>query len=188
MQPDSDRPPWARQRGESGKAHAAFLAYLNLGQTRSLARLGRQLGRSVSLLERWSSRWGWVARCQVHDEAVQERKLQKRLAVIEEMEQRQATEMLLLQQKGLEALQAIDFRTLRPTEILAYIIEAAKQERVLRGQPESIMKQNQADADGNQLPAPAPTIIQEILVTTREEAQAVIAASRAEGIPLLSDT
>ena len=93
--------------------------------------------------------------------------------------------MLLLQQKGLEALQNLDFRTLKPHEILEYVIEAAKQERILRGQPESIVKQNQADADGNKLEQHPQVVIEEILVTTRAEAQAILEQSEREGIPVL---
>jgi hypothetical protein len=181
-----DRPRWERQPGEGTRAHAAFAAYRDMGATRSLAKVAKTLGKSRALVERWSSAWDWVARAGAYDDFLDETKRAKAARLVEEMVERQLAQMLLIQQAGMEALVNLDFRALKPTEILDYIIAAAKQERVLRGQPECIVKKNQADAEGNHLPAPAPTIIQEILVTTRAEAQAILAQSRAEGIPVLT--
>ena len=51
---------------ESAKAFAAFSAYLGMGPERSIAAVGRQLGKSGTLLERWSKRFDWPARLQAH--------------------------------------------------------------------------------------------------------------------------
>ena len=55
-----------RQPGESEQAFTAFRAYLDLGLQRSLAAVGRQLGKSKAMMERWSSRWSWVARVEAY--------------------------------------------------------------------------------------------------------------------------
>jgi len=55
-----------RQPGEREEAFTAFRAYLDLGPKRSLAAVGRQLGKSKALMERWSSRWNWVARVEAY--------------------------------------------------------------------------------------------------------------------------
>lgn len=55
-----------QQPKESAKAFAAFSLYLNLGPERSLAAVGRKLGKSGALLERWSSRFDWSGRVQAH--------------------------------------------------------------------------------------------------------------------------
>lgn len=47
---------------ETGKAFEAFTAYLNMGPERSLAAVGRKLGKSASLVERWSAKFDWPAR------------------------------------------------------------------------------------------------------------------------------
>ncbi len=67
---------------ESDKAFAAFSLYLNMGPERSLAAVAAKLGKSKTLMERWSHRHGWVDRVASH--AAQ-------LAVA----QREATEALL---------------------------------------------------------------------------------------------
>jgi hypothetical protein len=51
-----------QQHKESAKAFAAFSLYLSLGPDRSLAAVGRKLGKSVVLLQRWSRRWDWAGR------------------------------------------------------------------------------------------------------------------------------
>jgi hypothetical protein len=55
-----------QQSNESAKAFAAFSIYLNLGAGRSLAATAKQLGKSTTLIERWSARFDWPARVQAH--------------------------------------------------------------------------------------------------------------------------
>ena len=70
-----------QQPREGAKAFAAFSVYLSLGPERSLAAVGRKLGKSVRLMERWSRRFDWSSRVQAHA---------AHLAVVE----REATEAL----------------------------------------------------------------------------------------------
>ena len=46
------------------KAFEAFSVYLNMGPERSLAAVGRKLGKSEGLLERWSAKFDWAERVQ----------------------------------------------------------------------------------------------------------------------------
>ena len=55
-----------RQRRESSKAFAAFQIYLELGAQRSLAAVAERLGKSKTMMERWSRRFDWTARVQAH--------------------------------------------------------------------------------------------------------------------------
>lgn len=59
--------PWVRQEGESPQAYEAFRAYLNLGTHRSLEKVSADLPKGMTLLRRWSARWGWVARVTAYD-------------------------------------------------------------------------------------------------------------------------
>ncbi len=61
--------PWDRLPGESQPAYKAFLAYRDAGGCRSVRSLARQVGKSRSLLFRWSSRHRWTARAQAWDMA-----------------------------------------------------------------------------------------------------------------------
>jgi len=60
------RLPFEQQPRESAKAFAAFKAYLDMGPERSLEAVGQKLGKSLVLIERWSSRWHWAERVQAH--------------------------------------------------------------------------------------------------------------------------
>lgn len=68
--------PWERQPGESSRAFKAFQMYLDMGEERSLRKLAEKLvtewgvtGAYVGQIERYSSRFGWVARVDAFDEA-----------------------------------------------------------------------------------------------------------------------
>ena len=71
-----------QQPRESDKAFAAFSLYLNMGPERSTKTVGKQLGKSAGLIERWCTKYDWPARVQAHG---------AHLALVE----RQATEAAL---------------------------------------------------------------------------------------------
>lgn len=54
--------------GESPRAHAARVAYITLGAERSTARVGQELGKSKTLMDRWSSRFEWSSTAKAYDE------------------------------------------------------------------------------------------------------------------------
>lgn len=72
------RQPWDRQKDESPQAWEAFRQYRDLGPARSVAKVGEECGKNVSLLERWSSRHAWVVRASAWD-AEQDRQWQAEL-------------------------------------------------------------------------------------------------------------
>ena len=55
-----------QQPKESCKAFTAFALYLSMGAERSTAAVGRALGKSDGLMERWAARWRWVERVAAH--------------------------------------------------------------------------------------------------------------------------
>jgi hypothetical protein len=64
----SPRPPepWERQPNETEQAFAAFRAALELGPTRSNAKVAQSAGKHKSLIDRWSRRWKWQQRFAAH--------------------------------------------------------------------------------------------------------------------------
>ena len=54
--------PWEQMPGESGAAYAAFLAYRNMGATRTYVATARSLRRHESLMRRWATRHRWQER------------------------------------------------------------------------------------------------------------------------------
>jgi hypothetical protein len=58
--------PFEQQPRESAKAFAAFSLYLSLGAERSTREVGKQLGKSEGLIERWAAKFDWRNRVAAH--------------------------------------------------------------------------------------------------------------------------
>jgi hypothetical protein len=64
--------PTSRMKGESAVAFQAFRAYLDLGDTRTIAKLSTVLHKSTALLGVWSSKWCWQERLKTHEHETME--------------------------------------------------------------------------------------------------------------------
>ncbi len=62
----------ARLHEESTPAYQAACAYFGMGAERSQGVVGRKLGKSRQLMNRWSAQHGWVKRAAEYDQAVQD--------------------------------------------------------------------------------------------------------------------
>ena len=58
--------PFEQQPRESAKAFAAFSLYLSQGAERSTREVGKQLGKSEGLIERWAAKFDWRSRVAAH--------------------------------------------------------------------------------------------------------------------------
>jgi len=58
--------PFERLPRESEKAFAAFSLYLSQGAERSTREVGKQLGKSEGLIERWAAKFDWRSRVAAH--------------------------------------------------------------------------------------------------------------------------
>lgn len=56
-------------------AFAAFAEYRDLGSERSLEQVRQKVGKSLALMERWSTKWKWVSRAQQFDAHIDSIKL-----------------------------------------------------------------------------------------------------------------
>lgn len=136
---------WERLPGEPSRAYAAFCLYRDMGLSRTLDKVaaqfhpgsGRRKRAATGRIQEWSRKWRWVERAQAWDDEVDRRKREAQLKAIEEMNDRQAREATILQQKALERLKDLMPEELTPGQALDYIIEAARLERTARGMPES---------------------------------------------------
>jgi hypothetical protein len=63
-------PAWNRMPRETARAHEAAGLYFKMRANRSLAAVSKRLGKNVSLMERWSTRWDWVNRATAYDDHV----------------------------------------------------------------------------------------------------------------------
>jgi hypothetical protein len=80
---------WDRQPDESDPAWAAFNEYRSMGGMRSLAKVGQKLGKSTTLLERWSVRHSWPARSREWDIEAEKRSRDAEVNALKEMRKRQ---------------------------------------------------------------------------------------------------
>ncbi|MEG1564743.1 MAG: hypothetical protein RR365_13610 [Bacteroides sp.] len=123
---------WERQKSESPQAYEAFVTYRDLGAGRSTAKVGRQLGKSATLMERWSSAHGWVERARQYDNYLDGESRREAVKRVKEMTGRQIKIALQLQQKAIEALGALDLDAMSPKDIKEFIKTATELERTNR--------------------------------------------------------
>lgn len=138
-----DVKPWERQPGESGPAYAAFELYRDLGPNeRSLVKVARQLGKSVTLMERWSTRWSWKERVAAWDAEITRQKIAAQVKAAREMAERHAKVGLSLQKRGLELLHNLEPGSASWQDAVRLISEGVKIERVARGEPSEVVEQH----------------------------------------------
>lgn len=82
--------PADRQPRETAKAFQAFRCYLEMGPSRSTAKVAQALGKSKTLTDRWSGQWNWVERVKLDEAAATSRADDERHEVIAKRSRRQA--------------------------------------------------------------------------------------------------
>ena len=82
----SDMQPWERQDQETDGAWRAFQIYRDLGESRSHAAVGRQVGKSRTWIGLWSTKYNWVQRAALYDSYLDRVALAARVEAIEKME------------------------------------------------------------------------------------------------------
>jgi hypothetical protein len=125
-----------RQQGEGSKPYKAFLHYRDQGEGRSYAKVGQELGKSKTLIERWGKQWDWQHRVYAWERDQElERQRQNREAIIK-MNKRQAAIAEICQDKILEKLHSMDKQevaSLSVTEMARLLAVSVAIERSSRG-------------------------------------------------------
>lgn len=125
--------PWERQPNESAKAYESFSIYRDMGASRSLAKVGQEVGKSKKMMEKWSRAHNWVERAEQWD---LEKDRQTRIALTRDigaMRKRHtdlASAMLI---KAARALQKIPDDEIKASDISRMVDTATKLERISRG-------------------------------------------------------
>lgn len=114
-----DPGPGERQPKETAVAFEAFRSYLEMGPTRSVAKVGEALGKSKTLIDRWSSRWSWVERVRLVESAAAARVDDGRAQLLVDAATRQAREAKLHAQAT----------SLAAAELVRRVGEARKEDR-----------------------------------------------------------
>lgn len=135
---------WDRLEEESHSKFDLFKTYRDLGPTRTVAQVARDLNKSRPLLATYSSRYSWVLRAAAWD-AEQDRLDQQWMA--EERKKaakRHVRQAQSLASKWITRLQTLDPSELSPGEVIRYAEIATKMERdALRMQePDTVVNVN----------------------------------------------
>lgn len=113
--------PWARQPNETPEAWQAFETYRDAEGKRRVAGVGEQLGKSTTLMERWSARWSWVDRAAAWD-AEQDREWTREILRQRRIVGRRHLDTAqLLIDKAMARLETLDINTLTPRELVEFV-------------------------------------------------------------------
>lgn len=133
MPKNSDSQPWERRDGEGIKAYEAFSLYLQMGSDRSLRKVAQQLGKSKTLIDRWSSTHSWVERVGAYEEHLQEEAYKTARKKSRKMADRHISMALQMQELALKKLKEYGteegLKEIDPKTLIALIREATKLER-----------------------------------------------------------
>ena len=117
--------PWEQQENETATAFAAFVIYRDLGLgIRSVAKVGQELGKSKTLIERWSSQWNWVNRCRVYDQELDRLIRERHMSELYAARDRHALLAREVQEKVLERLENMAADEI-PVPVLAQMLKIA---------------------------------------------------------------
>jgi hypothetical protein len=160
---------WEQQRGESARAFGAFCIYRDLGPRRTLRAAAQKFyGRAAASLERqidkWSRAFRWLERANDWDRHLDFEARRVQEEVRREMVERHVKESQLLQAKALERLRALRPEELEPADLLRYLVEAAKLERLALGEPDSVQRQEVTGRGG----APLHITLEAVVAAARE--------------------
>lgn len=114
-----------------------------MGDERSLGKVGKKLGKSVTLIERWSSQWNWVNRSRDYDNEIRRQEVKADKKAFQEMRKRQVKIAVELQKKAFKAFKEMPVKALSPKDIKEFIKLGAEMEQV---------NLNAADLEDNDAP------------------------------------
>jgi hypothetical protein len=127
---------WEQWDDESPQAFEAFEIYRDQPKgKRSGVRVGKKLGKSAGLIERWSSKYQWKKRSQAWDDEETHRRNKIRLQEIERTEKEETRRKILEDMNERHARQAQAFSTVISK------LEAEFGERVTKGTAENQLSQ-----------------------------------------------
>jgi hypothetical protein len=145
VKPYDDEEPWAQREDESGRAYEGFVQYRDYEggrATRSLMKVARKHTRSKAQLQEWSTKYDWVKRVEAWDREQDRIKYEARREEIEKMEKRHAQVALEVLAKAIEGLKSVTGEGLSPRDVLQWLGEAVRIERLSRGaSTENVMQE-----------------------------------------------
>lgn len=175
--------PWERLRGESAQAFQAFAKYRDLGVDRSLAKVAKELGKSTTIIERWSARDSWVLRVEAWD--VEQDRLWRlqQLASRREVGKRQLRIANAMQAQLINALTKVDLSQLSPRDLGYWLEVSSKVQRQALGQADGRVELTGEGGGPVQLEQLGPEEVRARLQEVHAELQRRLAANP-DAVPL----
>ena len=121
--------PWERQKGESAQAFEAFSLYLEMGADRSIRAVSQELGKSKTLIDRWSRTYKWVERCRAWDNHLQYEAKKAAITEVRNMTKRHVTMAQQIQNAAMLALKELGSDMVNPKNFAAIVKLATELER-----------------------------------------------------------
>ena len=121
--------PWERQKGESAQAFEAFFLYLEMGADRSIRAVSQELGKSKTLIDRWSRTHNWVERCRAWDNHIQHEAKKAAITEVRNMTKRHVTMAQQIQNAAMLALKELGSDMVNPKNFAAIVKLATELER-----------------------------------------------------------
>lgn len=143
--------PWERQPNETPKAFDAFSVFRDLDpQTRSGVIVAERLGKSYSLMQKWSQKYGWVARAAAWDEekdrVKREAEQKAQIEDIKKMRKRHTAVAVKMIETAEAALKVIDPADVKPADVTRLMDSATKIERISRGDVGEVIEERQGES------------------------------------------
>ncbi len=123
---------WDRLPKETSPAWEAFRLYRDMGPERSLAKVAKECNKDSTLMARWSGRHKWVNRCADWDSHLDMIAQREREKQYKEMIERHIRLALAMQGKATARLQKMKPEEMNTQDVLRYINDSIKLERVSR--------------------------------------------------------
>jgi len=122
--PAGPSPLFPRLPGETPRAFSAFLAFFELGHSRSLSALADKLGEGLGTVKNWSSRYDWSARLQAFNSGLLQTRARdqaadwnRRLDLYREQEWEAAQKLIAAAQCFLETFGEEDLRRMTLAQV-----------------------------------------------------------------------
>ena len=149
--PTTPPQPWERQERETPKAFDAFVVYRDMDpQERSGLKVAGIVGKSWSLMQQWSRKYGWVERAAAWDEEQdrikREAAQREQIEAIKQMRKRHTKVAVKMIDKAEAAIDEILAGEIKPADIPRIVDIATKLERISRGDVGEVVEERHGES------------------------------------------
>lgn len=131
---------WERQPGEGPKPWEAFVIYRDMPD-RALRKVAKQLGKSLTIVGRWSSEWNWLERVAAWDNEQDRISRKAHTDEIAKMRKRHAKLAAAMLEKSAAALAQMSPEDMKPQDVARMVDIASKLEKLSLGDVTEVIEE-----------------------------------------------